>query len=578
MPISEKIPKNSKKSKNKNNKSKQNREEKNSAGKRLGGLLFLKMARGARSELGSNAERVNRLNVFPVADGDTGDNMRLTIESGISAIENLDTDDLAHVIKVFSHGMLLGARGNSGVILSQLFSGMAEGLSAESSADPYAIGRALEMGVERAYTSVLTPTEGTILTVARESVAYAVSRLTPHSTVRSLFRDLVSEMHRSLHRTPDLLEVLRQAGVVDSGGAGLYYIMDGFYRVLCGEQIGEEHVLSVTDKSTPSPSLIGTQQLKYGYCTELLLSPWKSREEGEPFVMNTFREFLCRHGDSVVLCEADGLVKVHVHTNTPERILARAHRYGEFVSVKIENMSVQHTAFVEQIEKAPPAQPKKYGVVSVSFGDGLSALLRELGSDAIVDCTENENPSTKELLDTYARVRAEHIFVLPNHANIILSAEQSAKIYDAAEIHVIHAKSVGAGICALCAMDLSLDDPNAIVAHVTEAMRNVRTGYIAPAARDAQMSGVTVRSGDTVGVIDKEIVLSEPDRPSAVCALAQRLLEGGEYSLFSLIVGEDGEAAEIDALRACLAAGHPDTELSVIDGRQRRPTYIMLAQ
>lgn len=551
--------------------------------KYLGGLLFAKMAKGGTSALRSNAEAVNQLNVFPVPDGDTGDNMRMTIESGIAAIENLDTDDLAHVMKLFSHGMLLGARGNSGVILSQLFAGMAKGLESESAADPAAIATALQMGVEQAYTSVMTPTEGTILTVAREATEYAVSRLTEKSTVRSLFADLLSEMRASLDRTPELLTVLKEAGVVDSGGAGLFYIMDGFNRVLNGEEVAESApVAPLAAPIAPDPSAFGPDsEMIWGYCTEFLLQLQRAKCDIDAFDLDALKAFLTKNGDSVVVFQTDSIVKVHVHTKTPERILARARRFGEFISVKIENMSLQHSELADMgaaQEKSTPRERKKYGVVCVSSGAGLSALFREFGADEIVDGGQTNNPSTGDFLAAYERINAEHIFVFPNNGNIILAAEQSAEIYKDAKVHVVPAKSVGAGYVALSSADLTLDDPDAILASMREAIDRILTGYISPAIRDADMNGVHVTSGDTIGVIGKEIALSRAERVDALTGLADALLSGGDRFLLTVITGEDASDADAAALADHIKAAYPMVELYFIEGTQKIHPYILIAE
>ena len=287
----------------------------------MGGALLSQMAKGGAMQLRTNAEEVNKLNVFPVPDGDTGDNMRMTIESGVAAIENLESDNLADVMKAFSHGMLLGARGNSGVILSQFFAGTAKGIEGVDQADPAVFGRALQRGVDQAYKSVMTPTEGTILTVAREAVEYAVSRITPESTIQTLFNDLVNEMHASLERTPEILSVLREAGVVDSGGAGLFYIMDGFNRVLNGEEfLDEEGFNKLTEKKSktaaaPEPDLDGfgpDSIMTYGYCTELLVRLQNSKINIAAFDLEGLKAFLASVGDSVVAFQTDSIVKIHV--------------------------------------------------------------------------------------------------------------------------------------------------------------------------------------------------------------------------------------------------------------------------
>ncbi len=555
--------------------------------KYLGGLLFAKMVRGGTSELRSNAEEVNKLNVFPVPDGDTGDNMRMTIESGIAAIENLDSDDLADVMKLFSHGMLLGARGNSGVILSQFFAGMAKGLSDETRADPAAIARAFEMGVEQAYMSVMTPTEGTILTVAREAVEYAVACLTPQSTVRTLFADLVKEMYASLNRTPEILTVLKEAGVVDSGAAGLFYIMDGFNRVLNGEEVVDTAPVTQTPPPVIQTGSFGPDSvLTYGYCTEFLLQLQNFKTDIEKFDIEALKTYLDRVGDSIVAFKTDSIVKVHVHTKCPERVLAVAHRYGEFLSVKIENMSLQHNdTMLEPSQNQAPADPvadaqpmRPYGIVAVSNGDGFSALFREFGADEIVEGGQTNNPSTGEFLDAYEKIPAQHIFVLPNNGNIMMAAEQSAALYEKAHVHVIPAKNIGAGYAAISCADYTADHAEDIVTAMTEAIGRVRTGYVSPAVRDADINGVHVTNGDTIAILDKAIIASCCDVVQATKALLDRMVDKQSYALLTIFTGKDAKAEDSDALAAYIAEAYPAFEVYFADGGQDIAPYIILAE
>lgn len=556
----------------------------------IGGALLRKMAFGGAKQLGSNAEEVNKLNVFPVPDGDTGDNMRMTIESGIAAIENMDSDDLAEVMKALSHGMLLGARGNSGVILSQFFAGTAKGLDKEEKADAETFGHALEMGVKQAYSSVMTPTEGTILTVAREAVEYAVSRVTPESTIRSLFADLVKEMHASLDRTPEILTVLKEAGVVDSGGAGLLYIMDGFNRVLNGEDIdGGE---SLTERIAKAPSAGGNifefgpdSVMEYGYCTECLLRLQNAKTDIDAFDIEELKAFLASLGDSIVAFKNDSIVKLHVHTFTPEKVLEYCRNYGEFLTIKIENMSVQHSESVEKEEpkqeeaSAVPAAPeKRYGMVAVSNGPGVDQLFLDLGVDCIVEGGQTQNPSTNDFLDAFAKVSAEHIFVFPNNGNIFMAASQAADLWENAEVHVIPSKNIGMGYVAMSSADLSGEDTEAIIAEMNEAMKRVTTGYISPSIRDADMNGVHIDEGDTIGIIDKEIVLSEKERMDAAHGLACKLLDMPEKFMLTVFVGADAAEEERAELEAFINEKYPDDEVYFIDGGQDIYPFIFVAE
>ena len=559
--------------------------------KYLGGLLLAKMAFGGAARLRSNADEVNKLNVFPVPDGDTGDNMRMTVESGIAAIENLDSDDLSEVMKVLSHGMLLGARGNSGVILSQFFAGISKGLAGTKKADPAILGHALELGVKQAYTSVMTPTEGTILTVAREAVEYAVERITPQSTLRSFFADLVGEMHASVDRTPEILSVLKEAGVVDSGGAGLYYIMDGFNRVLNGEEVSqvEEAAPQTTAKPAIDFSAFGPDSvMTYGYCTEMLVQLQNSKADVESFDIEALKEFLGSIGDSVVAFKTESIVKLHVHTFTPEKVLAHCHTFGEFLTIKIENMTLQHTESTEEVsfvmntdapvESDPAAEMKQYGVVAVSNGEGISALLKELGTDEVVPGGQTQNPSTNDFLDAFSRVHAEHIFVFPNNGNIVMAARQAASLYEDATVHVIPSKNIGTGYVGISSIDFENPDPQAVIAQVEAAMQRVTAGYISPSIRDADMNGVHIHKGDTIGIIEKEIVVSEADMMTATTKLAKQLLDGPDKFMLTVFTGKDATAENQAALSEHLTESCPSAEVYFIDGGQEIYPFIFVAE
>lgn len=560
----------------------------------LDGELLAKMAQGGAAQLHSNAEEVNKLNVFPVPDGDTGDNMRMTIESGIAAIENTTSNNLAEVMEKLSHGMLLGARGNSGVILSQFFAGTAKGIEGVDQADPAAFGRALQKGVEQAYKSVMTPTEGTILTVAREAVEFAVARITPESTISTLFSDLVGEMRASLERTPEILSVLREAGVVDSGGAGLFYIMDGFNRVLNGEEIlGEEQMAQLTAnaKATSAPEVdldaFGPDSvMTYGYCTELLVRLQNSKTNVATFDVDALKAYLSTLGDSIVAFQTDSIVKIHVHTLTPEKVLAHCRTFGEFLKVKIENMSLQHSSVVEGekeekaapvAEEAPAAPAKKYGVVAVCTGPGIEQLYRDFGTDEVVEGGQTQNPSTNDFLDAFAKVNAEHIFVFPNNGNIFMAAQQAADIYTAAKIHVIPSKNIGSGYVALSCANFELDDADEIANEMTEALGRVTAGYVSPSIRDAEINGVTIKNGDTIGIIGKEIVLSDPDQHAAALGLVQKILEGDKFML-TVFCGKDASPEQQAALQADIQKAHPAIEAYFIDGGQDIYPFIFVAE
>ena len=550
----------------------------------LDGALLAKMAQGGAAQLRSNSDEVNKLNVFPVPDGDTGDNMRMTIESGIAALENTTSSDLAEVMKTLSRGMLLGARGNSGVILSQFFAGVAKGFEASEKADAMTLGHALELGVKQAYASVMTPTEGTILTVAREAVEYTVARVTPESTIRSLFADLVKEMQASLARTPEILTVLKDAGVVDSGGAGLLYIMDGFNRVLNGEKVEATVIPEKKTEAAPAIDLdvFGPDSvMTYGYCTELLIRLQNSKTDVEAFDVEPLKAFLAEIGDSVVAFKTDSIVKLHVHTLTPEKVLAHCRTFGEFLTVKIENMSVQHSEVEEAKKTEAPAKPvekKQYGMVTVTSGPGIEALFRDVGVDEIVQGGQTQNPSTNDFLDAFAKIAAEHIFVFPNNGNILMAAQQAAEIYEEAEVHVIPTKNIGTGYVAASSMDVTCPDVEANVEAMKEAMSRVTAGYISPSIRDADLNGVHITNGDTIGIIEKEIVVSDADRAAATHALIGKLLADPEKFMLTVFCGVDATEEERADLEAYLSENHSDIEVYFVDGGQEIYPYIIIAE
>lgn len=545
--------------------------------KHIDGSLMAKMALGGAARLRLNAEEVNKLNVFPVPDGDTGDNMLMTIESGVASLDNVASDNISEVMNVFSRGMLLGARGNSGVILSQFFAGIAKGFADVDKADVETLGRAFDSGVKQAYTAVMKPTEGTILTVAREGVEQAVKCINSSSTVYTFFDDMVKEMEASLKRTPEILPVLKEANVVDSGGAGLLYIIDGLNRVLNGEEIPEEALSVVATKNaTIDTSSFGPDsEMTYGYCTELLVQLQNRKTNIDRFDVEELKAFLMSIGDSIVAFKTESIVKIHVHTFKPDKVLAHCRKFGEFLTVKIENMSVQHTSQVEEDEEIVT---KKYGVVAVCSGPGIEALYKEMGTDEVVQGGQTQNPSTNDFLDAFSKVHAEHIFAFPNNGNILLAAQQAAELYDKAIVHVIPSKNVGSGYVAISSADLSNPNPDAIVSEMMEAMARVTAGYVSPSIRDAEIGGVHIENGDTIGVIEKEIVLSEKERMNAAVGLVNRLMDDPDKFMLTVFTGKDASPEEQAELSSRISESCPSAEVYFVEGGQDIYPYIFVAE
>ncbi len=552
---------------------------------KITGEIYAQAIRAGAAGLRNHAQEVNDLNVFPIPDGDTGSNMLLTMMGGVDAIPAV-CGDVASVSRAVADGMLLAARGNSGVILSQLFDGIAAGLSGVEEADARQLGCALEMGVEHAYRSVLVPTEGTILTVSRCAAAYANGR--EAASVRDYLELYLEEAKRTLARTPELLPVLKKAGVVDSGGAGLIYIVEGICRLLTGEAdaLTDADFLSHTPTQELDLDCFGEDSvLEFGYCTELLLRLQNAKTDPAAFAVSTITDYLQEIGESVVAFKTGSIVKLHVHTMTPDRVLAFCQQYGEFLTVKIENMSLQHNNSAAAEESEAPYSPapedeterKPYGVVAVCTGNGVRQMFLDRGADVIVDGGQSMNPSTEDFIRAFRKVHAEVIVVLPNNGNVILAAKQAAELYREADVRVLESKTIGDGYAALAMMNPDAEDAEELMSGLTEAMQGVVTAEVSHCIRDADLEGMHLRTGDYIGVLGKSFLAADPDRLSAACKTVAAL--GFEkYDICILIKGKDADMAEAVTLADRLGADYPGREVYLIDGMQDVYDYILILQ
>lgn len=549
------------------------------ARKFLNGKLFANMFRGGVAYLRAHVKAVNDMNVFPVPDGDTGDNMMMTMEGGAKALSRIEGDSLDSVAKSLMDGMLLGARGNSGVILSQFFAGISKEFVGHDEVSVEDVGHALKKGIEQAYSSVSSPKEGTILTVARESVEYAVSRINEESTVESLFKDLVAEMDASLKRTPEILVVLKEAGVVDSGGAGLKYIAEGFLKILNGEDL--ETLEAVAPESASSQatdidfSAFGPDSvMDYGYCTELLVQLMNSKTDPEAFDVDELKAFLATLGDSIVAYKTGTIVKLHVHTMQPYKVLEYCHSFGEFLTLKIENMSVQHNETVEKPKEKPH---KRYGVVAVANGDGIRDLYTKLGADEIVSGGQTMNPSAQNFLEVFEEMNVDHIIVFPNNSNIILAARQAAKIYEKAQVHVIDSKNVGDCYAALSTLNLENENIDEIIEEINDSMADVETGFVTYAVRNTEMNGVRVREGDYISFCDKQMIASEPE----ILDSAMKLLEGmnaEEKDIVNIFYGKSITEELLSEYVEKIEEVYPDIEVQTLNGGQDVYRFIVVME
>lgn len=549
----------------------------------INGLLFAQMLRAGCENLRAQAQSINNLNVFPIPDGDTGDNMLSTVVGGVEAAGSAEAC-LADTARRISDGMLLSARGNSGVILSQIFEGIADGLTGVDAADSQALLRALQEGVRHSYRAVLEPTEGTMLTVFRlatEAVS-AQSFGTPKEGLCALLK----EAERVLRQTPEMLPVLKKAGVVDSGGAGLLAIGEGMLRALEGDAVPmtaqptKAHPTEVA-QSIDVNLFTEDSVLEYGYCTELLLRLQRSKTKIESFEVSVLTEELKDIGNSMVAFQTGSIVKIHIHTMTPDRVLAVCQRYGEFLKIKIENMSLQHNNVLQERSATVPcnasAQPqgerKPFGVVAVANGDGIKQLFAERGADEIVDGGQSRNPSAEEFLEAFRRVNADTIFVFPNNGNIILTARQAAGMERGSDVRVIESRTVGDGYAALSMLSFASGDADVIERELTAAMDGVLTAEVSKSVRDTDEA----HAGEYIGFVGHQILASDSSRAEAVCATVEQLAERN-FEICILLRGREVAFSEAEQIRERLLSRYPEREFYVIDGMQEIYDYIMILE
>lgn len=541
---------------------------------RIDGSLYRAMVIAGALNLRRHVTEINDLNVFPIPDGDTGDNMLLTVEGGANAP---DGADLSAVAREVADRTLLSARGNSGVILSQFFDGIAAGLEGVSDADPARFASALQTGVKHAYGAVVQPTEGTILTVAREaSDAAAKSNA---ETAEELFDAFLSEADRSLERTPDLLPVLKQAGVVDSGGAGLIRIAEGMRAALDGELpegdlsgLGREKRAEGPDFSRFTEDSV----LEFGYCTELLLRLMRAKTDPETFDLDPVVSYLESIGNSVVAVKTGTVVKIHVHTMTPQLVLAFCQQYGEFLTVKIENMSLQHNS-LDGKSPAGKTERKPFGVVAVACGDGLIEMFRSLGADEVVSGGQSMNPSAEDFINAFDRVNADVIFVLPNNGNVILTARQAAEMYEGSDVRVLPSKTIGEGHSALTMMTPDVDDIDELERDMTDAMQGVVTAGVSICSRDAENNDRILFKGEYIGFIGDRVFSADNDCLDAARGLVDEI-DFGDHEICILVSGEDADVAEEEEIAGYIRQSHPGCELYEVDGGQAVYRYLLIVE
>ena len=541
--------------------------------KTINGLMYLNMLRGGARNLGANRAAVNDLNVFPIPDGDTGDNMFMTIDAGAS--KTAESALLGEVANHAAHEMLLGARGNAGVILSRIFAGIGKGLESEKEADIARFIFALQQGVSEAYRAVSNPVEGTILTVYREAVE-TVTKEDPDS-FEALFDVMLRELAASLERTPDLLDVLKEAGVVDSGGAGFVYIAEGMKAALSGLEFGAE-MSAAASKSVDLDAFTEDSVLDFGYCTEFLLRLQKSKIDIDSFDLDAFIGWLNSVGDSVVAFREGTIVKVHVHTKRPGDILNRCQEYGEFLTTKIENMTLQHNEAHGKGGYQPKnTKPKKpYGIVTVAAGEGLKEIFTSLGVDAVVDGGQSMNPSAQDMLDAYEAIGAQTVYVFPNNSNIVLTAEQAAAMAQGIDVRIIKTKTIGEGYAAISMFDITVGDTDAVVAYLDEIIEGVVTGIVSVASRDVA-GEVEVVKGDYIGFVGDDIYVDEKTPEQAMIGLCEKL-GAKNYDVMLILAGADADTEKAAEMYDTLKRQYRRTEVIMLQGDQPIYDYIMILE
>ncbi len=553
----------------------------------LDGRSFAKMILAGAHHLSQNAQIVDALNVFPVPDGDTGTNMNLSMTSGAKAVEETNTDHIGKVGVALSKGLLMGARGNSGVILSQLFRGFSKQIEQKEMIDAKEFALALQAGVDTAYKAVMKPIEGTILTVAKDAAKKAVAVSATENDIDRVLELTIEEARASLDRTPDLLPVLKEVGVVDSGGKGLLCVYEGFLASLRGEELPSKMASLPTLKELVSAehhksaqSHMNTEDIEFGYCTEFMV---KFEEDKQSFDENAFREDLSEFGDSLLVVSDETLAKVHIHAEQPGDVLSYVQRYGSLINMKIENMREQHSSIVNEEKEHAPATPKasaaaekqRFGVVSVAMGEGIADLFKSIGASVVIEGGQTMNPSTEDIVTAIESVHAETVFILPNNSNIVMAAKQAATVSNR-EVVVIPTKTVPQGMSALLSLnEVASNEDNE--AAMLDAIDNVKSGQITFAVRDTQIDGIDIAKGDYMGLYNGKITLTAKNQLDAAKELLTKMVTEDD-EIVTIIKGEDASSEEMDELEAFIEETFEDIEVEVHDGKQPLYSYILAVE
>lgn len=545
--------------------------------------LFQEMVQAASTRLGNQVEYVNSLNVFPVPDGDTGTNMGMTIENGAKEVADKPATTVGEVGQILSKGLLMGARGNSGVITSQLFRGFGQAIKDKEELTGQDLAHAFQSGVEVAYKAVMKPVEGTILTVSRGAATAALKKSEETDDAIEVMRAAVDGAKRALAKTPEMLPVLKEVGVVDSGGQGLVFIYEGFLSALTGDYIASEDF-----KATPATMTeminaehhksvaghVATEDIQFGYCTEIMVALKQGPTYVKEFNYEEFQAYLSGLGDSLLVVNDDKIVKVHVHTEDPGLVLQEGLKYGSLVKVKVDNMRNQHDAVLEKEEQqvAAKQEEKDFAIVAVVAGDGLAEIFKSQGVDYVISGGQTMNPSTEDIVKAIDAVNAKNVIILPNNKNIFMAAQSAAEV---AEIPaaVVETRTVPQGFTSLLAFnpEQSLEEN---VAAMTASLSDVVSGSVTLAVRDTSIDGLEIHKDDNLGMVDGKIVVSNPDVTATLKATFAKMIDENS-EIITIYVGEDGSQDLAEEMADYLESTYEDIEVEIHDGKQPVYPYLM---
>ncbi|MEG0255090.1 MAG: DAK2 domain-containing protein [Vagococcus sp.] len=545
------------------------------------------MVQAGANRLNQNAEFVNSLNVFPVPDGDTGTNMDLSMTSGAKAVRDATSEHVGELAAILSKGLLMGARGNSGVILSQIFRGFSKQIVNEEELDAQQLADAFKNGVETAYKAVMKPVEGTILTVSRGAAIAAEKKAKTSDDCIEVMEAALKGAKKALAKTPDMLPVLKEVGVVDSGGQGLVFVYEGFFESLSGKVVesdlhqptpGQMDAMVNAEHHRSVSGAVATEDIKFGYCTEIMVRIGEGPTVDSEFDYDTFRNYLNELGDSLLVVADDEIIKVHVHTEQPGEVMNYGQKFGSLIKIKVDNMRVQHETILEnehESEKETPKERVPYGIISVAAGEGVQELFRSMGANYIISGGQTMNPSTEDILKAIDAVHAEKVIILPNNKNIFMAADQAAEVSEIPAI-VIPSKTISQGMTALLSFNdqVSLEDNESAMRDMLE---DVVSGQVTTAVRDTSIDGVEITKDDFIGMIEGKIVVSKADRFEVSLDTLKGMLQD-DSEIITIIIGEDGQKEEAERLEAALMEVDEDLEVEIHQGDQPVYPYLFSAE